>query len=139
MPKRRNHIAYAAISQIVLAGYLLELLLGTHLPPGTPVLSTFEGFDKVCHFSAYAILAGLLATTWQFAAGELTSRHLGWTWIGVAVFGALDEITQIPVGRDCSFWDWTADASGAAVGLLVFVWVRYLIAGPKQRAYDSQK
>jgi VanZ family protein len=113
------------LSQIALGGYWLLIFTGTHLPPTVPLLpNEVNNIDKVCHFTAYAILAGLLATTWQLSSGVLTARHLRWTWIAVVIYGALDEITQIPVSRDCDFWDWTADAIGAAFGLLAFVWLR---------------
>ena len=126
MPPRQNLPALSTICQLALAGYLLALLIGTHLPSGTPILPG-DNYDKLCHFSAYAILAALVATAWQLTAGTLTLRHLRWTWIAVAVFGALDELTQIPVGRDCDFWDWVTDASGAAIGLLLFVCLRQWI------------
>src|SRR3954453_6522368 len=137
MTAQKNRAAYVVICQVVLAGYLLALLIGTHLPPGAPLLPLFEGIDKVCHFSAYMILAGLIATTWQLAAGHLMSAHLRWTWAGVAILGAIDELTQIPVGRDCSFWDWVADIFGAAVGLLLFVGVRRLMLR-QEPAGDTQ-
>jgi hypothetical protein len=41
--------------------------------------------------------------------------------------GALDEITQIPVHRDCDFWDWTADSCGAAAGVLLYVLLRKFV------------
>ncbi len=126
MPNKRKLPPLSTLCKLALAGYVIALLTGTHLPPTTPFLPSGD-FDKLYHFTAYAILAGLLATTWQFAGGNLTFRHLWWAWVAVAVFGALDEITQIPVHRDCSFWDWTADAIGAAVGLLLFVWLRRVI------------
>jgi hypothetical protein len=137
MATSKKRISYATICQVLLAGYLLALLTGTHLPPGAAVLPWFEGIDKVCHFTAYAILAALIATTWQLAAGHLMNAHLRWVWAGVAILGAIDELTQIPVGRDCSFWDWAADISGAAVGLLMFVGIRRLLLG-RQRAADTQ-
>jgi VanZ family protein len=113
------------LGQFVLAGYWLTMFIGTHVPPTTSFLPNEEhNIDKVLHFTAYATLAGLLATVWQLSSGVLTARHLRWTWIAVVIYGALDEITQIPVNRDCDFWDWVADACGAAVGLLVFVWLR---------------
>jgi VanZ family protein len=136
MGRPKHRAAIVVICQVLLGGYLLALLIGTHLPPGAPVLSLFEGIDKVCHFSAYAILAALIATTWQLAAGHLMMGHLRCTWFGVAVLGAIDELTQIPVGRDCSFWDWTADVSGAAVGLLLFVALRRLLQG-RQRVANA--
>ena len=125
MPPKKNRLSAASLSRIALAGFVLILLIATHLPPKSVLLPPEEhGLDKVLHFSAYATLACLLATAWQLASGILTGRHLRWVWCAVVVFGALDEITQIPVGRDCSIWDWTADAVGAAAGLCAFVWLR---------------
>src|SRR6185312_17018793 len=91
----------------------------------SPLLPTEEhNFDKLYHFAAYSILAGLLVTAWQLSSGILTARHLRWAWCAVAIFAALDELTQIAVDRDCSIWDWSADVVGAACGLLAFVWLR---------------
>jgi VanZ family protein len=114
---------------MALAGFVLILLVGTHLPPGSVLLPPEKhGSDKVLHFTAYAILAVLVATAWQLSSGVLTARHLRWVWFAVVIFGALDEITQIPVHRDCSIWDWSADALGAVAGLLAFVWLRRRMA-----------
>src|SRR4051812_39987978 len=125
MALKQNRLSSAAISKIALIGFVLILLTATHLPPNSLLLPAEEhNLDKVFHFSSYAILAGLLATAWQLSSGILTSRHLRWVWCAVAIFGALDELTQIAVGRDCSIWDWLADALGAVCGLVVFVWLR---------------
>jgi VanZ family protein len=125
MASKQKRLSSAAISKILLAAFVLVLLTATHLPPNSLLLLP-EGhnIDKLYHFTAYSILAGLLATAWQLSTGILTARHLRWVWCAVAIFGALDELTQIVVNRDCSIWDWTADAVGAAVGLLAFVWLR---------------
>jgi VanZ family protein len=125
MPSKQNRLSAATLSRFALVGFALILLVATHLPPRSPLLPPEKhGLDKALHFTAYAILAGLIATAWQLSTGILTARHLHWVWCAVAVFGALDEITQIPARRDCSIWDWSADALGAATGLLLFVWVR---------------
>src|SRR4051794_22513901 len=110
MPKSQKRLPYSTICQFALVGYLAVLFIGTHLPPGSPFLPReTEYLDKVYHFAAYGVLAGLVATTWQLAAGVLTPRHLSLTWAAIAVMGALDEITQILVSRDCEFGDWAAD------------------------------
>jgi VanZ family protein len=110
--------------QFALGGYWLALFIATHLPLDTPLLPVeIDNVDKVYHFTAYAILAGLLATTWQLSSGILTGRHLRWAWVVLAIYGAADEITQIAVHRDCSTWDWCADVTGAAVGLVAFFWL----------------
>jgi VanZ family protein len=121
-----NRSKLTTLSKFALALFWLALFAATHVPPTLSFLPP-QGSDKVAHFAAYAMLALLLATTWQLAGGVLTSRHLGLAWLAAALYGALDEVTQIPVGRDCNIWDWTADALGAATGLLLFVWLRRMI------------
>src|SRR5262245_60467723 len=118
-----NRGLFVVASQLALGGYWLALFVGTHLPVGTPFLPGHV-VDKFVHASTFVILGTLLATTWQLSAGFLTTRHLIWTWIAVSTYAALDEITQPIVGRECSFWDWIADITGAALGLTVFVWLR---------------
>jgi VanZ family protein len=105
--------------RVLLAGYWLALVVGTHLPP------TFAGLpgersDKLVHLAAYAGLAWLLAVAWQSSTGRLNGRHLRFAWLAIASFAAADEITQLLVGRSASVGDWLADAAGAAVGLAVF-------------------
>jgi VanZ family protein len=125
MASKQNRISTAVISKVLLAGFVLVLLTATHLPPSSSLLPPEEhNFDKLYHFAAYSILAGLLATAWQLSSGILTARHLRWVWCAVAIFAAIDELTQIAVNRDCSIWDWSADATGAAAGILAFVWLR---------------
>jgi VanZ family protein len=125
MASKQDQLSSVAISKILLGGFVLSLLTATHLPPNSLILpAEVHNVDKVFHFTAYAALAGLLATAWQLSSGILNSRHLRWVWCAVAIFGALDELTQIVVDRDCSIWDWSADVVGAACGLLAFVWLR---------------
>jgi len=107
--------------QLALAGYWLALFAATHLPrrvaspPGGRVA-------ELAHFLTYAVLAGLLAITWQRSAGRLSIAHLRWAWVALAVYAAFDELTQIPVGRTASWADWLADVLGALLGLALFWW-----------------
>ena len=136
MVPRLNRLSTVVISKVLLVGFVIALFTATHLPPSSPLLpDEVLSFDKVIHFTAYAVLAGLLATAWQLSSGILNARHLRWVWCAVAIFGALDELTQPLVGRDCGIGDWTADAAGAAAGILVFVWLRRQIAA---RATECQ-
>ena len=112
----------ARLWQAALAGYWLLLFTGTHLPKNVPILPG-GNIDKLVHATVYAVLAGLLAITWRRSAGSLTLRHLRWAWIALAIYAALDELTQIPVGRDGDVFDWCADAVGALVGLAIFRWL----------------
>jgi len=47
--------------------------------------------------------------------------------LACAVYGVLDEVTQIPVGRSCDLYDWFADVIGIAVGILAFRYLRPLL------------
>jgi VanZ family protein len=82
---------------------------------------TFEGFDKIVHFSLYAILAVLvhraLASTPSL---RLTRGTLVTAFIAVAALAAFDEWHQhfIP-GRSEDPTDWLADATGATAGLMI--------------------
>jgi VanZ family protein len=80
--------------------------------------------DKVAHVVAFAVLAVMLATTWQMSAGQLSALQLGGAWLAILFYAGFDEWTQSFVGREASVWDWTADAAGAAVGLALFAWFR---------------
>ena len=117
----------ALVSKLAFALFWLALFAGTHIPKPPDVLPP-SGGDKLAHFGGYMVLAFLLATAWQLAGGILTRRHLVIAWIAVIGYAAFDEVTQTLVGRDCEILDWVADAAGAAVGLLLFVALRKLIA-----------
>jgi VanZ family protein len=109
--------------QAALVCYWGLLFVGTHIPSRAPFLPS-GGVDKIVHVVAYAGLTTLVAITWQLSAGHLMTRHLIWLWLFILCFAAIDEWTQIPVGRDGSFWDWLADAAGALVALSLFAWWR---------------
>lgn len=118
-----RHVRNPKLWQIALAGYWLALLVATHLPVAGATLRGGVS-DKFAHVAAFAVLAAVFATTWQLTAGRLTFSHLCWVWVVVVLYGALDEWTQDMVGRQASFADWLANASGAALGLALFAWLR---------------
>lgn len=110
---------------LLLGGYWLALFIGTHISRPPELLLSLSPSDKLLHFSAYAGLAFLLALNWWLR------RPFGWrqllgAWALLAAFGIFDEVTQIPVGRNCDFFDWTADVAGSASGLAIFLVARAL-------------
>jgi VanZ family protein len=105
--------------KLLLGMYWIALVIGTHLPPAAVKLPHDQS-DKLWHFGGYLGLAFLLAAAWQASSGRLNGRHLRLLWGAIAVFAALDEVTQLLVGRDASVGDWLADVLGAAIGLIVF-------------------
>ena len=98
---------------VLTAVYWAVLFTLTHLPPNR--LPHGPASDKLEHFGAYLVLSLMLgAALWQ---ASLAKRRLVpvVVFVAAALYGAFDEFTQIPVGRDAEFIDWCADISGAAV------------------------
>jgi VanZ family protein len=106
---------------LVLPLYWLVLAVATHLP--VVRIPRVAGGDKSIHFFAFAALAFLI--TWALP----NILKLRWNLlIGATiaiVYGAIDEFTQIPVGRTADVADWYADSVGAVFGVLVFAVVRF--------------
>ena len=109
---------------IIVAGYWLALLVGTHMPR-VPKALQMPGSDKWQHTVAYAGLAFLLVARCSVARPLTWKRSLGAAGV-VILFGAVDELTQIPVGRDAEFKDWLADILGTAIGIALFAMLRRL-------------
>ncbi|TWU11403.1 VanZ like family protein [Symmachiella macrocystis] len=105
---------YRTWIRIVLIVYWSALFIGTHAP--TVPSGVAEVSDKLLHYLAYGGLAFLLAMD-QNARGPLTWRRRGQIFAVVAVYAALDELLQIPVGRTADIRDWVADILGALCGL----------------------
>ncbi|HEY2883271.1 MAG TPA: VanZ family protein [Pirellulales bacterium] len=102
------------LARYTLVCYWIALVLGTHWPR-LPAIGP-DGTDKILHTTAYAGLAFLLSINlfwgrptpwWKYAI----------VYIGVAIFGGLDELTQPPFHRTADWYDWFADLRGAAIGL----------------------
>ena len=97
------------------ACYWALLCVATHLPPRYVPRLGID--DKVEHFVAYGMLAGLLGLTlWA------TFPRRPWlVWVvllGGMAYGAIDEQTQPYFGRTCDLDDWIADVVGTTAGLL---------------------
>ena len=117
---------------VVLVCYWLAMFLGTHWPN-----FSLQGYpqhtDKVLHFSAYGGLAFLLALWLWLKQADPASRRPGhlliergplraglWIMGLIVVYSIFDEVSQIPVGRDCDYKDALADWVGGIIGLSAF-------------------
>lgn len=107
----------------VFALYWAAIFTVTHMEM-PQVEAAPQNTDKLVHLVMYGGFAFLLAA-W------LTSRNVPrgkvlWITLGMAVvYGALDELLQIPIeSRSADVWDFVMDLCGAVLGLLLFVAVR---------------
>jgi VanZ family protein len=101
------------------------MFVGTHMP--VDLSSQLVRGDKLMHFWAYMTLAFAAATTWDLSAGKLQGYQYLLIWLGCAIYGVIDELLQIPVGRSCDLMDWVFDIVGAAMGLVLFRVLRPLV------------
>jgi len=112
------------ISLAVLAVYWLALFASTHVPEVPHAIVTRIS-DKLLHGGGFAILAFLFVWAWS-SRGRLAGRQWLVVLAVLVLYGAADEVTQIPVGRNADPLDWLADVIGVIVGLSAFVAVRAL-------------
>jgi VanZ family protein/UDP-2,3-diacylglucosamine pyrophosphatase LpxH len=106
---------------LLIALAIVWLSSQSHYPGG---ISLPSPLDKLAHASAFGALACCLELAVRGSRHDLPMyrRHF-WIFVGVALFGISDEWHQAFVpGRDCSALDWLADATGAALGLMLSVW-----------------
>jgi VanZ family protein len=98
--------------------YVAVLVFATHYPKPEELLGPNPPSDKTLHFLAYGTLAVLAATT-CVAAARWSGRSIAWLALGMAAFGAVDEITQPLFGRSAEPLDWVYDCIGSVAGLLL--------------------
>ncbi|MGR8929380.1 MAG: VanZ family protein [Gammaproteobacteria bacterium] len=80
-----------------------------------PIPQVFNVQDKLLHLGAYSIMA---IFSWRaFRHFRLNETAVAWiSFLFCGLYGLSDEWHQSFVpGRTVSFWDWTADTSGAAL------------------------
>ena len=119
---------------VLTAAYWVVLFVMTHLPPKH--LPHVPASDKLEHFGAYLVLSLMVgATLWQVTPHKRRLIPV-MVFVIAALYGAFDEFTQIPVGRDAEFLDWVADISGAAAAGAVF-FVIHLIVSRRTRIATS--
>ncbi len=79
--------------------------------------------DKWAHFLAYSGLAFLFLCSLKYRQRNSFS-DLKLTFGVLAIYGVLDELLQIPVGRTASFYDFVADLVGVVFGSLLAILLR---------------
>ena len=110
---------WAARARTLAVVYFLLLATATHWPQ----LSThdFTLSDKVMHLGAYFLLTVIVLLGWELTIGQLEPKHFFAVWLAGTLYGVVDEILQVPVGRDCDVHDWVADVLGLVLGIAAYV------------------
>lgn len=100
------------------AGYAALLAFVTHHPKPQDLLGRNPPSDKLLHLCAYAILGSLVAAALA-AAGRRSLRTLLVAAAAIALFAAIDEVTQpLPwFGRTADPLDWFCDLAGIVLGI----------------------
>ena len=100
-----------------LIGFWLLAFIATHLPKVPQAIRPVS--DKTLHSASFLILSTLLSWVLHGRV-KGTLRHGATVLLIIAIYGTLDELLQIPVGRHCDFYDWVADMLGGVFGLILF-------------------
>ena len=125
----------AQVARYLTALLLVTMFIGTHIPVETP--PPLAPPDKLLHVVAYMVLTVAILTSWELSAGELQPQHYFAVWLFGTLYGAFDEITQIPVGRHCDGMDWLADVAGIVIGLVCYRLGRLLLVSRQEVAIDQ--
>ncbi len=103
LPQRRG--------ALIVLWIVLAILTHLPVPQSAPQI---RNLDKLIHMLMYFPLGLLLPTC------RVRGCQSGWVCVLViALYGIIDELLQIPVGRTASVFDWLADLAGATWGCLV--------------------
>ncbi len=86
-------------------------------------------FDKIIHFSMYAVFVFLLMLESKLVKLELSER-VARIFVFSVLFGGIIEVLQnyIPTGRKTDIFDFLANFAGIVMGLIVFLKVKQLKA-----------
>ena len=105
--------------------YFVTLFVSTHMPIPELVYRA-KVSDKWLHFLAYLNLIFLMWFSF-FPDKKANWRKLAvWLiFLGAIICGGIDELSQPYTGRTCDFWDFTADAEGVSVGLIIVTFVSF--------------
>lgn len=124
---------YQALIRLGLILYWVLLFTITHIPLKKGTIP--KGTDVPLHFIAYAGLAFLLTWWLSLKWDRLTPKRLLAIFVGVSLFGMIDELLQgIPVlKREPSLDDWFADTLGGLLGITLFL----VVHKPLQKLMQS--
>lgn len=114
------------------AAYTALLVAATHYPKPERLLGRNPPSDKLLHFMAYGVLGALAAAALR-SRGRWSGRTIAALAGGLAVFAAIDEVTQPFFARAADPLDWVFDCIGIAGGILLVVTISSLVSARGSR------
>ena len=101
---------------LLAAAYTCLLVYATHHPRPGELIGPKAPGDKTLHVVAYTLLGGVVAAA-VASRGRWTWRSAAALLVALALFAAVDEITQPLFGRFADILDWAFDELGLVVGI----------------------
>jgi len=122
---------------LLMAAYWIGICIATHWPvfgpTGLPRIN-----DKLAHFLAYSGLSFLLTANLRLC-GLALWRSCLWSLLVAMLYGALDELTQLPIpGRTGDVYDWMADCLGGLAGAVALAIVAKAYKGWQRGESESE-
>jgi VanZ family protein len=105
---------------VIVPATLLTLawLVATHVPKDQAAELNILKYDWLAHGSGYMVMAACWLLFVRSRTGARLALAGAGVWLALVLLGAIDEVTQPLAGRDCSRYDWLADATGAAIAVI---------------------
>jgi VanZ family protein len=104
------------VLDVVAVAYVGVLVYATHHPAPQKLLGPTPPSDTLLHLMAYTALGGLVAAA-MAARGGWSVRSGVAIFVPLALFAALDEVTQPLFGRWAERLDWAFDGIGLIIGI----------------------
>lgn len=112
------------VATVLLVIFWMTMFVGTHLP--RVPMPHVSNIDKLFHFGGFAGLSFLMAWAIPTQYGRPRWNVLVAALVSVG-YAAIDEFSQIPVGRTADVLDWLADTAGVIAGLSAYLVTRTLL------------
>lgn len=119
LPVSERRQRFAPVARFATVLLMLAMFVATHFPAGS-MPHQVALFDKLVHCLVYMTLTFSALTSWELTIGQLRPHHYFTVWLVGTLYGAFDEVTQIPVGRHADVNDWFFDVAGIVLGLTAY-------------------
>ena len=118
-------------------GFWIASFIATHVPREAVERVAVPVSDKVIHFLMYFLLTLMGGRVLALRGRRLSTGRLAFWLVVYLAYGAFDELTQIPVGRHASLYDWLADALGVLMATSLLT-TQISSDGPAAEGDDSE-